>query len=359
MEILETFRKTERLVRILTPISRRLLTRQPGRAPLHHSTAAPRRAAPHARRPRPGERRREAIMALVYPDLQLLIAAREGGARYDRIATLGRLKLFLHPGDVQDLARAGAAGALLDQYAWGDWCERYLVELLGAREVVSFDASAHEAATRVMDLNRDLSPQHEEGFDLVIDGGTLEHVFNYPVAVSNLMRMAQVGGRVLTANPCNNLAGHGFYQFTPELLFRVFSRVNGFTVEQMLLTEHRHASVELAPPMRIVQVRDPAEVGCRVMITSGRCLMIRCLSRRTHAIAPFATAPQQSDYQVMWRGGSAVRTVAAAAAERGRALSMLRSLYRKLPGRLRTQVAERRLNYSLSNRAFFRPWDQA
>lgn len=296
-------------------------------------------------------------MALVYPDLQLLVAAHQGGARFDRVATIGRLKLYLHRGEVQELVRAGAAGGLLDRYAWGDWCERYLVGLLGAREIVSFDASEHEAATRVMDLNCDLPPEHEQDFDLVIDGGTLEHVFNYPVAVANLMRMARVGGRVLTANPCNNLAGHGFYQFTPELLFRVFSRANGFAVEQMLLTEHRHSSVELAPPVRMVQVRDPADVGCRVMITSGRCLMIRCLSRRTRAIAPFATVPQQSDYQMMWRQGPAARTVAAA--ERRGAMLLLRRLYRKLPDRLRAQVAERRLNYSLSNRTFFRPWDQA
>lgn len=298
-------------------------------------------------------------MALVYPDLLLLIAARERGARCERIATIGRLKLFLHRAEVRKLARTSAAGDLLEHYAWGDWCEPYLAGLLGAREVVSIDVSDHDAATHIMDLNHDIPPQYEEGFDLVIDGGTLEHVFNYPVAVANLMRMARVGGSVLTANPCNNLAGHGFYQFTPELLFRVFSRTNGFAVEQMLLTEHRHASVELAPPLRMVQVRDPAEVGCRVMVTSGRCLMIRCLSRRTQAVAPFTTVPQQSDYQVMWQGKATARTTAAAAEGRGLASSMLRRLYRQLPKLLRMQIAERRLDFSLSNREFFRPWGRA
>jgi hypothetical protein len=236
-------------------------------------------------------------MALVYPDLLLLIAARERGARCERIATIGRLKLFLHRAEVRKLARTSAAGDLLEHYAWGDWCEPYLAGLLGAREVVSIDVSDHDAATHIMDLNHDIPPQYKEGFDLVIDGGTLEHVFNYPVAVANLMRM--------------------------------------------------------------VQVRDPAEVGCRVMVTSGRCLMIRCLSRRTQAVAPFTTVPQQSDYQVMWQGEATARTTAAATEGRGLASSMLRRLYRQLPELLRMQIAERRLDFSLSNREFFRPWGRA
>jgi hypothetical protein len=295
-------------------------------------------------------------MALLYPDLLLLTAARERGAPCHRIATIGRQKLFLHRAEVRKLARTSPAGHVLEHYTWGDWCEPYLAGLLDAREVVSIDASAHEAATHTMDLNHHIPSRYEQAFDLIIDGGTLEHVFNYPVAVANLMRMARVGGNVLTANPCNNLAGHGFYQFTPELLFRVFSQANGFEVEQMLLTEHRHASVELAPPLRMVLVRDPAEVGCRVMVTSGGCLMIRCLSRRTRAVAPFTTAPQQSDYQVMWQGEATATATAPGTALRGRARLMLRNVYRKLPERLRMQIAESRLDLSLSNREFFQPW---
>lgn len=52
-------------------------------------------------------------------------------------------------------------------------------------------------------------------FDLVIDGGTLEHVFSLPVAVANLMFLARKGGHILSANLANKLCGHGFYQFTP------------------------------------------------------------------------------------------------------------------------------------------------
>ena len=57
-------------------------------------------------------------------------------------------------------------------------------------------------------------------FNLAIDGGALEHVFNFPVAVANLMRLVKVEGAVYTQNPCNGLAGHGFCQFSPELMYR-------------------------------------------------------------------------------------------------------------------------------------------
>ena len=65
-------------------------------------------------------------------------------------------------------------------------------------------------------------------YTLVIDGGCLEHIFNFPVAIKNCMEMLQEGGHFIGITPANNLMGHGFYQFSPELYFRIFSKENGF-----------------------------------------------------------------------------------------------------------------------------------
>ena len=63
---------------------------------------------------------------------------------------------------------------------------------------------------------------------MVVDGGTLEHVFDYPTALRNAMRMVRVGGHLILNAPVNNFPGHGFYQISPELFFRCFHDNSAF-----------------------------------------------------------------------------------------------------------------------------------
>ena len=116
-------------------------------------------------------------------------------------------------------------------YVWDDYFESYLARMFDCRSIASIDASSFEGAEIIHDMNRPISTELESKFDLVVDGGSLEHIFNFPVAVSNLMRMAVVGGFVMTSNPANNLCGHGFYQLSPELMYRSFSAKNGFRIQ--------------------------------------------------------------------------------------------------------------------------------
>ena len=48
-------------------------------------------------------------------------------------------------------------------------------------------------------------------FSCVLDGGTLEHVFNFPQAIKNAMEIVAIGGHFLGVVPANNFSGHGFY----------------------------------------------------------------------------------------------------------------------------------------------------
>lgn len=70
-------------------------------------------------------------------------------------------------------------------------------------------------------MNREIPGDFIEKYSMVLDGGSLEHVFNFPVAVRNCMQMLQVGGHYLAITPANNFMGHGFYQFSPELYFSI------------------------------------------------------------------------------------------------------------------------------------------
>ena len=169
------------------------------------------------------------------------------------------------------------------------------LRVLGAERVESVDASSYEGATRVVDLNAALPADLEGAFSAVVDAGTLEHVFDFPTAIRNCMRMVAPGGHLLSVTVANNMAGHGFYQFSPELLYRVFTAANGFRVERMLVTE--------VPSARWYEVSDPAVIGHRVQFRTFRPVYL-CVAARRVAVRPvLAVAPRQSDYVSAWNAG--------------------------------------------------------
>lgn len=157
---------------------------------------------------------------------------------------------------------------------------------LGAHRLDAMDASAYEGASIIFNLNAEIGPELRNRFSVVIDGGTLEHVFHFPAALANCMRMVRPGGHFISCTAANNLMGHGFYQFSPELFWRALAPVHGFTVEAMLIHE-RGAWYSVA---------DPAAVRGRVeAITADETTLFVC-ALKTADVPPFDTPPHQSDY---------------------------------------------------------------
>ncbi len=126
------------------------------------------------------------------------------------------------------------------------------------------------------------------------DGGTLEHVFNYPQAIRNCMEMVRVGGHFLQVTNANNYMGHGFYQYSPELIYGIFSAENGYAVEAVLLHEFGGGNWWY-------RVSDPKEVGKRVELCNRRPTYMLTLARRISLAPVFARYPQQSDYVAIWQ----------------------------------------------------------
>jgi hypothetical protein len=108
------------------------------------------------------------------------------------------------------------------------------------------------------------------------------------------MVMTAPGGHLIMVTPTNNEAGHGFYQFSPELLFRVLAPPYGFEIEQMLLCEVRRLR------SRWFEVLDPAKVGARAQFRSHAVTLLYLRARRIGAVSPFVPPPQQSDYVARW-----------------------------------------------------------
>src|SRR4051794_40251222 len=145
--------------------------------------------------------------------VRFLLDARARGVSFDHTAMIGRQSLHVEPDVLRQTLQEGGitvssdAAARLVSEADG-FCEP-LFRLMGATEVASIDLSPYQHATILHDMNNPLPERYAQQFSLVIDGGSLEHVFNFPQAIANCMRSLRVGGCYMAVTPTNNFMGHG------------------------------------------------------------------------------------------------------------------------------------------------------
>lgn len=169
------------------------------------------------------------------------------------------------------------------------------LRMLGAEEICSIDASPYEGASFIHDMNLPIPSQLKNNFTVVIDGGSLEHIFDYPRGVKNVMEMVRVGGHFLGINPTNGCMGHGFYQFSPELYFRIFAKDNGFSVERIFLFES-------LPKAKWYEVNDPERVRKRVGLINVHPTHMLIQAKKLNSVPIFTSSPKQSDYVALWSG---------------------------------------------------------
>ncbi len=170
------------------------------------------------------------------------------------------------------------------------WAEP-LFEALGAQEIASMDMSASEGAELVHNLNEPLPDELRGRFTALVDGGTMEHVFNVPVALESVARLLEPGGHALLWNPGNNYFGHGFYQFSPEFYWRVLP-AHGLDVACVLYKEDVGGSW--------YEVADPWMLGRPVLLGRGRPALLYTLARKT---SDRREPVVQADYALDWYAG--------------------------------------------------------
>jgi hypothetical protein len=150
-----------------------------------------------------------------------------------RVATLGEQWLSFDPEQIAPLPGAPTfCGAVIAQQSPA---ARFFARLgFAATESVDIDGSG--GATHLFDLNLSDTPPALVGkFNLVFNGGTLEHVFHLPNALANVSRMLGEDGVALHVLPCHNWVDHGFYQFSPCLMFDYYRAAGFECLESILL----------------------------------------------------------------------------------------------------------------------------
>lgn len=212
-----------------------------------------------------------------------------------RVLTLGRQHFTVHPRDFQKVP--GLDQIARDAPQLNHSGERFAEDFfrqLGVAELVSIDASAYESCDLVHDLNRPIPREWHQKYDVVFDGGTLEHVFHVPNAFQNALDLVRAGGCFVSCTPSNNYNGHGFYQFSPEFFFRLLDENRGFRVLAMALAES-------SPKGQLFSVSDPAQLGHRVNFQGKGMTQLVIIAQRTETEPEHRGRPlYQSDYSNTW-----------------------------------------------------------
>lgn len=222
---------------------------------------------------------------------KFLLSARDQKVNFKKSLMLGNQKFQFFNSDYAELGNAFKIDNFTDVKTSLDF-----FRFLGAEEIQAMDFSDYEGAEILHDLNKPIGDELKEKFTFVLDGGTTEHVFNFPTALANAMEMVAGGGHLVIITGGNNFLGHGFYQFSPELFYRALSRENGFEMKRLIAAEVGG---------RWFEVADPKQIKGRVELINDKPVYLMILARKIETKPLFQIAPQQSDYVEMWQSEAA------------------------------------------------------
>jgi SAM-dependent methyltransferase len=256
-------------------------------------------------------------MGIPEDQVVFMLQARNQGVTFTRTLTIGRQHVNVSPKRLRQLLREFGAWPppqgsekFLEQVGPLTTGPRFdgLAAAMGAQSVDACDLSAYEGATFLHDMNLPVSPEKCGQYDVVIDGGSLEHVFNFPVAIQNCMGLVKTGGTLFLFTPTNNYGGHGFYQFSPELFYRVLCPANGFDIVRMMVCEgatFRSSFLGQSYDYQIAghwyAVKDPATIRKRVLLLGKNPSVLMIQARKIRHMDEWQQIPQQSDYALEWQ----------------------------------------------------------
>ncbi|HXT64253.1 MAG TPA: hypothetical protein VN696_14545 [Pyrinomonadaceae bacterium] len=104
---------------------------------------------------------------------------------------------------------------------------RTFFEMFGIKEYYDIDKFEIDAPQILHDLNAPVPEELRDRFNLIVDSGTIEHIFDVRQVMENMISMCRLSGWIVHITPASNFMDHGFYSFSP-CFFYDFYRANGF-----------------------------------------------------------------------------------------------------------------------------------
>lgn len=202
------------------------------------------------------------------------------------IVTVGRQGFYCDASTIQKRYKLSSG------YKLPKFVDNFFIEHLGAHSVDSIDNSNFENATIVHDMNTPIKDQYHAKYDTVIDGGSLEHIFQISQALENCSLLCKPGGRILHMLPANNFCGHGFWQISPELFFSIYTSENGYEDTEVFISKEKDRE-------HWFQVLPPSN-GHRAVIYSSEPLVLLVATKLKIDGGFSHKNIQQSDYSYLW-----------------------------------------------------------
>ena len=116
---------------------------------------------------------------------------------------------------------------------------------IGFKDYKSIDINGAYGSFQ-FDLNKDISKMYNfnKKYDLVINNGTGEHVFNQYALFLNLHNLTNINGIMLNILPFIDWINHGFYNFNP-ILFADLAASNNYKILKISLANRNGAELKL------------------------------------------------------------------------------------------------------------------
>lgn len=166
---------------------------------------------------------------------------------------LGRQKLHLPPRRMARFLRAmNEMGFPFTQSSLcqeDGFSERFF-EGLGYPVIEAMDFTDAEGAQHVHDLNLPCPEALHGQFDLVIDGGTTEHIFHIGTALDTCHHLLKPGGVMMSFVSCDGWFGHGFFQTGPDVPWRYWHHARGYEMLEVSIVARRDFG-------RVIPIHDP------------------------------------------------------------------------------------------------------
>gem|GEM_PF-2240506 len=172
----------------------------------------------------------------------------DDGVSLGRVLTLGRQTTLLNSRDYRALMARVGVDSVPPMPTFAD----DVLLAMGGTEVVSMDFSAYEGATLLHDLNDPIGEELRESFDLVFEGGTLEHVFEFPVAIASCMRLLRQGAVSSLSHPRTAGAGMASTSSPPSCSFAFSGRTTASRSSRCTSRSATAAATESPIPKRCV-----------------------------------------------------------------------------------------------------------
>lgn len=174
-------------------------------------------------------------MAIAKGAVSLLYELKRDHGLNGKVLQLGKQDIFLNTTQLSQIAKKFGFNSPIAARPKLDDVE--LFHALGFDHVESMDASDYQGPDHVHDLNNPVPNNIKGQYDAIFDGGTIEHVFNFPQSLSNVFDLLKIGGIVIHVSPSHNHVDHGFYMFSPTLFWDYYT-ANNFRILKFYLFEY-------------------------------------------------------------------------------------------------------------------------